>query len=312
MSFARRRVRGQAAGETEAPMTYTLAIGDRSYSSWSLRAWLVFEKAGIPVAPVPVPLDSPAFAERLAPFAPARTVPALRIEGVGILWDTLAIIETLAERHPESGIWPRAPGQRGLARAMVAEMHAGFAPLRSACPMNLRTGFAGFEPSLAVRADLERIEALWAAARAVRDPAGGTWLFGAWSAPDAFFAPVAARIAAYGLPVGPQAAAYVTAQLADPPIRRWRAEGIAERRVLAAEELDLSRRPWPGPATPPARSVTDGTAVNATCPFTGAPARPDGLAEIAGRVIGFCSPFCRDKAVADAGAWPELAPLIRS
>ncbi|WP_297971880.1 glutathione S-transferase, partial [uncultured Amaricoccus sp.] len=195
-------------------MAYVLAIGDRAYSSWSLRGWLAFAKFDIPVTPRLARLYAPEFAALLAAdFAPARTVPALRIEEAGgnlVLWDTLAIAETLAERHPERGLWPADPAARCLARSLAAEMHAGFTALRSACPMNLRRCYAGFVPDAAVLADLAQIEALWTAAR-TRHGGGEPWLFGAYSLADVFFAPVATRIATYGLPAGPAAMAYVEA-----------------------------------------------------------------------------------------------------
>lgn len=223
-------------------MVYRLAIGDRCYSSWSLRAWLIFAVFGIPVETVAVRLDHPGFAADLAPFAPARTVPALRV-GEVVVWDSLAIAESLAERHPEAGLWPAAPADRALARSMAAEMHAGFAALRASCPMNLRTGFAGFVPDAAVRADLARIEALWS-----RAPRGGAgWLFGRYSVADAVFAPVAARIAGYGLPVGVAAQAYVAAHLAEPAFRAWRAAALGPgHRRLPADERELKEVPWPG------------------------------------------------------------------
>lgn len=231
-------------------MTYTLAITDRAYSSWSLRGWLLFAKLDIPVRIAFTRSHDPAFLDGLADFAPARTVPALRIDGGRapiVVWDSLAIAETLAERFPDRAFWPGDLLARGLARSLVAEMHSGFRALREACPMNLRRAYAGFEPSEAVRADVARIEALWAAARARAGE--GPWLFGSWSAADAFFAPVAARIATYGLSIGPEAAAYVATQLADPVFVAWRSEGLADAFVQTVYEMDLPGREWPGPAS---------------------------------------------------------------
>lgn len=227
-------------------MTYTLAIGDRAYSSWSLRGWLAFAAFGIEVETVLLPMDDPAFAAGLAAFAPARTVPALRIDRVGVVWDSLAIAETLAERHPEIAFWPGDPGDRALARSLAAEMHAGFAALRAACSMDLRTAYDGFAPDAAVRADLARIEALWAAARGAGRR--GPWLFGAYSLADVAYAPVATRIATYGLEVGPEAAAYVAAHLAHPALRAWRAAALADPRRLPTNGDGLATRAWPGPA----------------------------------------------------------------
>jgi glutathione S-transferase len=232
-------------------MTSTLAIVDPAYSSWSLRGWLLFRRFGLPVTLETAHLGSPELAGLFDRFAPARTVPALRIEtggGAVLVWESLAIAETLAERYPDVAFWPGDPRARGLARSMAAEMHASFRALREACPMNLRRAYAGFEPPEAVRADLARIEALWAAARALGPK--GPWLFGDYSAADAFFAPVAARVATYGLPVGPEAADYVAAHLADPAFVEWRAMGLADPVVLPHYELDLPDRPWPGPAAP--------------------------------------------------------------
>jgi glutathione S-transferase len=228
-------------------MNYILAIGDRACSSWSLRGWLAFARFGLPVTVRLARLYSPEFAAVLAEFG-ARTVPALRIPDEGVtVRDSLAIAETLAERHPDRGLWPADPVHRGLARSLAAEMHAGFAALRGACPMNLRRAYRGFQPDAAVRADLARIEALWQAARAARR-GDGPWLFDAYSLADAFFAPVAARIATYDLPVGPEAKAYVTAHLADPHFLEWRAAGLADPVVQARYDLDLPERRWPGPA----------------------------------------------------------------
>lgn len=233
-------------------MSYLLAIGDRAYSSWSLRGWLSFARFGIPVEVATARLYSPDLAAVLAGFGLARTVPALRVTDPGgsfSLWDSLAIAETLAERHPDRGLWPADPAARAMARTLATEMHAGFLPLRAACPMNLRRAYAGFLPSPEVRDSLARLEALWAAARAL-GRAEGPWLLGAYSLADVFFAPVAARIAAYDLPIGPEAAAYVAAHLADPAFRAWRAEGLADPVVQTHYDLDLPERPWPGPEGP--------------------------------------------------------------
>jgi glutathione S-transferase len=233
-------------------MTYHLAIGDRSHSSWSLRGWLMFVKLGLPVTLRSARLYTPDLAALLADFGGARTVPALRIEepaGVSILWDTLAMAETLAERHRDRRFWPAEGPARALARSLVAEMHSGFLALRSACPMNLRRAYVGFAPSEAVLDDLARIEALWALPRATRarGAARGPWLFGDYCLADVFFAPVATRVATYDLPLGPAAMEYVAAHLADPDFRAWRAAGLAEPWVQPHYDLGLPERPWPGP-----------------------------------------------------------------
>ncbi len=280
-----------------------LVVGDRNYSSWSLRSWLLFEKFGIERETLRVHLDSPEFASELAPFAPARTVPILRLPDGAVVYDTLAIAETLANRYPDLALWPADAAPR--ARSITAEMHAGFSALRNDCPMNLRRAYVGFVPSDPVRADLARIETLWSWA----GYGGAGWLFGDYSIADAYFAPVAARIASYDLPVGPEAAAYVALHLADPAFRRWRAMGLVESSVHVDCDLDLPERPWPGPA-PLRAAPSDGPAMNSTCPFSGLPVAPDSIAEIEGTRIGFCNPFCRDKTVADPAAWPAVMALL--
>lgn len=211
-------------------MTYDLMIADRSYSSWSLRGWLSLAAFDLPLRVTETRMYHAAFRRDLAEFAPdltgaaaPRTVPILRLPEGGVLTDSLAMAEALAERHPEAGFWPGDPTQRALARSLVAEMHSGFTALREACPMNLRVAYRGVPVSDAVADDLARIEALWAAC-----PGPAPWLFGAYSLADVFFAPVAMRIATYGLPVGEAAQAYVQAHLAHPLLRDWRAQGLAQ------------------------------------------------------------------------------------
>ena len=192
-------------------------------------------------------------------------------------------------------------------------MHSGFGALRGACPMNLSLRYDGFAPDAAVKADVARMLHLWRESRA-RFGAGGPWLMGAdFGAADAFYAPAAARLISYGLTEDPDAQAYCAAIIAHPAFRRWRAMAVAEGPVSARYDLDLPKLPWPGPEAIPARALPDaspGDAINPACPYSGKPVSPDGLAEIGGRVIGFCNAFCRDKSVADPGAWPKLAPLL--
>jgi glutathione S-transferase len=285
-------------------MTYDLAIGDRGYSSWSLRGWLLFEAFGLPVRVRRARLYTDELPALLAGFAPARTVPAMRTPEGHVVWDTLAMAEDLAERHPKAGIWPEAPAFRALARSLAAEMHSSFGALRTACPMNLRLSYSGFVPDAAVRADLERIEALWAHALS---RSGGPWLTGAYSAADVFFAPVAGRIAGYGLPVGDEAAAYVGAHLAHGPFRRWRAMGLVDGPDQPHYRRDFVRRAWPGPAPIAAEAVESGPSINADCPYSGKPVTH--FLETGGKTWGFCNAFCRDKTVADPGAWPAFLAM---
>lgn len=225
-------------------MKYDLFIGDRAFSSWSLRGWLMFEKFGIPVNVHMVGLYAGTMKEDLAPLAPARLVPVMRTPDGIVVGETQAMAETLAERHPEAGLWPKEPDARAFARWLVAEMHAGFSALRGDCPMQLLKVYEGFAISDAVRVDLALLDELWALARA-RHGATGPWLFGTYSVADAFFAPVAARIVGFDLPVSDGARAYVEAHLRDPAFTAWRAEGLKVSYDPEPYAMDLPSRAWP-------------------------------------------------------------------
>ena len=226
-------------------MTYELYIGDRTFSSWSLRGWLMFEKFGLPFNTNMVGLYTGTMKADLAALAPARTVPAMRTPAGHVLTDSLAMAETLVENHPDIDFYPRDPGARALARSITAEMHSGFGALRVACPMQLAFCWEGFQVPDSVKADLARIEYLWFLARK-RHGADGPWLFGAYSLADVFYAPVAMRIAAYGLPASDMASAYVTAHLNDPAFLKWREAAMKDRYDPWPYTLDLARKPWPG------------------------------------------------------------------
>jgi len=287
---------------------YALAIGDRTYSSWSLRGWLLFEAFGIPVNVKTARMYTDEFPQMLTAFAPAKTVPAVLIEGQDLaIWDSLAVVETLHERHPDAGIFPKDASARALARVLCAEMHSGFGALREECTMNLAHSYTDFPVSEAVKTDIARVEQLWSLALS---KSGGPWLLGAYSAADVFFAPLASRIATYALPVGDQASAYVAAHLNDGAFRRWRAMGRAQNYVQAVYELPHTKGAWPGPEPLPAKPTQGVAAKNALCPYSDTPIREDCLAEIDGQVVGFCNSFCRDKSVADAAAWPKLVALL--
>ena len=174
--------------------------------------------------------------------------------------------------------------------------------------MNMRVSYTDSAPSDAVLADLARLEVIWAYARSVR-PQDGPWLFGAYSAADAFFAPVAARIAGYSLPVGREAQDYVAAHLNDPAFRQWRAMGLVHGPELPWYKKPYGTQPWPGPSPRAAAAVSEGTAENAHCPYSGGAA--DHLLEMDGRVFGFCNAFCRDKTQADPEAWPDFMALVQ-
>ncbi len=228
------------------PMTYDLYIGDKTFSSWSLRGWLMLERFGLPVRTHMVGLYSGTMAEEMAPIAPARLVPALRTPEGDIVGESLAIAETLAERHPNAGLWPEDPAARATARWLCAEMASGFSALRGDCPMQLSHCYEGFAPSAAVMADINRIETLWAHARAVSGSAEG-WLFGGYSLADVFYTPVAARIIGYDLPVSAMNRAYCIELLSEPAVRAWRADGQKVSYDPFPYPVDLPRTPWPIP-----------------------------------------------------------------
>ena len=290
-------------------MTYDLAIGDLAYSSWSLRGWLMFDAFGIPVKTHTARLYTDELAILLKGFFPGRTAPTMRTPDGAVVPETLAIAEELASREPGAGVWPTDSKARSIARVLAAEMHAGFGALRSHCPMNLRVSYTDCAPTDAVLADLDRLQTIWAWARR-ETGANGPWLCGAYCAADAFFAPVAARIAGYNLPVGADAAAYVTAHLAHPSFRRWRAMGLVDGADQEYYRRDFPLRPWPGPQTLAAKAVDSGPSVNQTCPYSGKPVT-DFMA-LGDKVWGFCNPFCRDKTVADPEAWPKFMALYQS
>lgn len=290
-------------------MTYTLIIGDRTFSSWSLRGWLLFDRFNIPVKTKVAGLYSDHFAQDLEPYAPARLVPIVETpEGV-VIGETLAIAETLAERHPESGMWPADPAARAFARWIVSEMHAGFTDLRNECPMQLMHQYQDFTPSDRCLSDLRRLETLWAKARETWGQ-DGPWLFGEYSIADAFFAPVAARIAGYDLAVNDQARAYVATHLAEGSFRRWRAMGATYTYDPVPYAKDLPHRAWPGPAPIAATAIEEGTPENQKCPYSQDPVTH--LLEIDGRIFGFCNAFCRDKTLQDPAAWPKFMEIYRS
>ncbi|MEM7721964.1 MAG: glutathione S-transferase [Pseudomonadota bacterium] len=288
-------------------MTYTLLIGQRSYSSWSLRGWLPFDAFDIPVRVEHAVIYGDTFYDDVAAFGGHRTVPVARTPQGGMLTDSLAIAWHLAEAFPDTPLLPSDPIDRATAQSLISEMHSGFTAIRSACPMNLRTAWADFEVSQAVQADLDRLEAVWGATLA---RSGGPFLFGDYSLADVFFAPVAIRIATYGLPVPPVMQSYVKAHLAHPPLRRWRALGMGRDAEVSVYDMDLPRRPFPAPPTIPASAVAAGPSVNATCPYSGGPVTH--FADIGGRVWGFCNAGCRDKTVFDAEAWPAFMNIYHS
>ena len=287
-------------------MTYDLLIGDRSYSSWSLRGWLLFEAFGLPFTEHRTLMYTEGFKADAARWGCGRTVPQVRTPEGGLWTDSLAIAEGLAEAFPNAGLWPADPVARATARSITCEMHAGFTALRSACAMNLRIKSGGFRMTEAVQKDLDRLEVLWGTARSMAGD--GPWLFGAYSAADAFYAPVAMRIAGYGLPVSEAAQAYVAAHLNHLPLRRWRAMGEAQNRTLDVYTVHEPAERFPMPDPLPARAVDGGPSVNDCCPYSGEPVTA--FLELDGKTWGFCNAFCRDKTLADPAAWPAFTSMV--
>ena len=287
-------------------MTYDLVIGDRAYSSWSLRGWLLFDAFGLPVKLHVARLYTDELPTLLKQFHPGKTAPTMRTPDGVVVPETIAIAEELASRHPEAGIWPADPKARAVARVLAAEMHAGFTALRNHCPMNLRVSYEDCAPPQAVLDDLKRLEVIWEWARA--ETGAQVWLAGDYSAADAFFAPVATRIATYNLPVSDRAMAYVQAHLAHPSFRRWRAMGLVDGADQEFYRRPYPQRPWPGPVPMAARAVEGTKAENAACPYSGKPVTH--VLVLQGRRFGFCNAFCRDKTVADPEAWPAFMALL--
>jgi len=188
-------------------------------------------------------LDAGTMADHLGPLAPARLGPVLRWPNGTIVGETRPRAETLAERHPEAAMWPTAPAARATARWLCAEMASGFGPLRGDCPMQLSHIWEGFTPSEAVRADLARLDTLWTHARTFA--AEGDWLFGPYSLADVFFAPVAARIVGYGLPVTPFVRDYAMRAIAHPSFEAWRADALNVTYDPFPYPQDLPQKPWP-------------------------------------------------------------------
>jgi glutathione S-transferase len=216
--------------------TLTLVVGTRNYSAWSLRPWLLLRHLGLEFVEHRILLDTPEFEAEIGKLSPTRRVPAL-MHGDLILWESIAICEYVSELAGGAG-WPAEAPLRATARALAAEMHAGFGGLRSACPMNARATGRRVPMTPALAQDLRRIDAIWSGCR--RDHGDrGPWLFGAYGVADAMFAPVALRVRTYGLPLSSLATRYYDTVLADPHVAEWIAESVLESQVIPHEEAGV-------------------------------------------------------------------------
>jgi len=212
----------------------TLIIGNRNYSSWSLRAWLAMEATGQEYDEVVIPLNRPETTTEILRWSPTGRVPALRIGDI-VLWDSLAICEHLAETHPDAGLWPAEPVARAAARSVVAEMHSGIVALRKHMPMNLRASYPGSGREPGVDEDIARITSIWEECRKSHG-ADGDLLFGRFTIADAFYAPVVSRFLTYGVSPGGVAGQYMEAVWALPAMRDWAEKARAE--PWSAERYD--------------------------------------------------------------------------
>jgi glutathione S-transferase len=219
-------------------MSLHLVIGNKNYSSWSFRPWLAMKMAGIAFDETVISLEAEDFKARVTAISGAGKVPVL-IDGDIRVWESLAILEYLAEKFPESRLWPKDVAARAHARAVASEMHAGFLPLRRHLPMNVWRPVKSRPLDDGSKADVARIDTIWSDCR-TRFGAGGPFLFGAFSAADAMYAPVVWRFHTYAIEVSAVARAYTNAMMMQPAWREWRDVALREPWVLPHDEVD-----WP-------------------------------------------------------------------
>ena len=212
-----------------------LVIGNKNYSSWSLRAWLMLKHAGVDFDEMRIPLFVAGYKEKLLTYSPAGKVPVYR-DGDVLVWDTLAIGEYLYETHPS--LWPAQREARARARSVSAEMHSGFVPLRKAMPMNIRAGGRKVAMSADLEADIARIKTIWRDLRK-QYAAAGPWLFGPYSIADAMYAPVAFRFLTYGVSEPGVVDEYIQTVRSDPLVQAWVQAAQTEQEVVAASEVGV-------------------------------------------------------------------------
>jgi glutathione S-transferase len=215
-------------------MSAKLVIGNKNYSTWSLRAWFLLAEACIEFEEERLALDTEGFAGKIAQYSPIRRVPVLILDGQAI-WDTLAIAETVAERWPEKHLWPADANARAHARSICAEMHSGFPVLREAMPMNCRAMGRKVALPDELTADIDRIFEIWSDCHR-QYHAGGDWLFGSFSVADAMYAPVVLRFRTYGINLPQSAIAYPRRLLKSDVLQEWLAAAESEIEVIESEE----------------------------------------------------------------------------
>lgn len=210
----------------------TLYVGNKNYSSWSLRTWLALEACGVPFEDVVIPFDFPAGNPKFKEISPTGRVPVLHHGDIRV-WESLAIIEYAAELFPDAGLWPVDPAERAAARSYSMEMLAGFGALRNACPMNMRREKRAIALPDGVLKDVERIETIWREAVA---RSGGPFLFGRFTAADAMFAPVVNRFEVYDLTRNPVSLEYMDAVKTHPAFQKWQDAALKETWVVSEDE----------------------------------------------------------------------------
>jgi len=223
-----------------------LVIANKNYSSWSLRPWLLLKQAGIPFEEEKLSFNDPEFKARVRRYSPVGKVPVL-VDGDLVVWDSLAIAEYVAERHPEAHLWPEEVVARGRARAICAEMHSGFAAMRNHMGMNCELSLPGAIFQRDVQADVARVLDIWRACREAHQ-AQGPFLFGRFSVADAFFAPVTRRFVTYGTPLPAVARHYVETIAALPAMQEWLTEALSENDFFLEDEPYRTSR-GQGPAS---------------------------------------------------------------
>ncbi len=221
-------------------MSLKLIIGNKNYSSWSMRPWIAMKTTDISFEETVISLDAADFKAQVGAVSGTGKVPVL-VDGDVRVWESLAILEYLAEKFPNAGLWPADAAARAHARTIASEMHAGFLPLRRHLPMNMWRPVIKRELTPDAAANVQRIEAIWSDCRArFGEKANGPFLFGRYGAADAMYAPVVARLYTYGVAVGAGTRGYMDAVMALPAWREWHDAAVSEPWVLAADEVD-----WP-------------------------------------------------------------------